>query len=147
MKNMVNLDICQETITVRDCTDKNSMPVLDGFHMDKRGHDMLPAVARFQQADLRSRGLHMHARLGKYGRLYNHPINTRTRSFGHNNRVHVFLHILDDATAEIRCTDTRQRVCDSLVRKSQQSKSHHVLRSRYGVLGILGTLRWAQNLL
>ena len=122
------------------------MSVLDGLHVDQCSNDVLPAIARLQQADFRWRGLHLHARLGKYGRLHNHPIYPYIRPLGHHHRLHLLLHFLNDETIEIRCTDPRQRIRHSSVGKSEQSQSHHVLRLGDDLLGRLGPLCRPQDL-
>lgn len=131
----------QETAEVRDRTDEDSMPMLDGLHVDQRGDDVLPALARFQQADLRSRGLHLHARLGQHGRVHHHAVHPRVGAVGHHHRLHVFLHLLHDEAAEIRCANPRQGVRHRSVGKPEQPESHHVLRPGTGLLAVVGAVR------
>ena len=115
--------------------------MLDGVHVDKRGDDVLPAAARLQQADLRPRGLHLHARLGQHGRLHDNPLDTRARALRHYDRLHLLLHILDDEEAKIRGADTRQGIRHCPVREPEQSQPHNVVRPGDGVLDIVGALR------
>lgn len=131
----------QKATALRDGADEDALPVLDGVHVDKRGDDVLPAAARLQQADLRPRGLHLHARLGQHGRLHHNPIDTRARPVGHHNRLHLHLHILDDEETEIRRADTRQGVRHRPIREPEQSQPHHVVRTRDDVLDGVGALR------
>ena len=116
------------------------MPVLDGLHMDQCGNDVLPAFARLQQADLRSRGIRLYARLGQHGRLLHHTFYPYIRPIGHHHRLHLLLHFLNDETTKVRCTNPRQRIRHSSLRKSEQSQSHNVIRLGYDLLGLLGPL-------
>lgn len=120
--------------------------MLDGIHMDKRRYDVLPANVQFQQANFRSRRFHMHAGLGKHGRLHDNPGDTRARTIGHNDSLHLLLHLLDDEKIAIRCAHTRQGIRHCPIRKSEQSESHYVLRPGAGVLAVLGTVRRPQNM-
>lgn len=114
--------------------------MLDGVHVDQRGDDVLPALARFPKADLRSRGVHLHARLGQHGRVHHHAVDPRSRPIGHHNRLHLLLHLHDDETAAIRRTDPRQGVRDRVIGELEQSESHHVLCPSDGFLGVLGAV-------
>lgn len=141
-----SLSGCQETIEIRDRTDENPMSMLDGFHVDQRGDDVLPALARLQQADLRSRGLHLHARLGQHGRIRHHAVNPRVGAIGHHHRLYVLLYFLHDEATKVRRVDTRQRVCYCTIGKSEQPESHYVLRLSDAFLPIMGTVRRAKDI-
>lgn len=114
--------------------------MLDGLHVDQRGDDVLPALARFQQADLRPRGLHLYARLGQHGCIYHHAVHPRVGAVSHHHRLHVFLHILHDEATKVRRFNSRQGVCYSVIGKSEQPESYYVLRPGDGVLDIMGTI-------
>lgn len=122
------------------------MSMLDGLHVDQRGDDVLPTPARFQQADLRSRGLHLHARLGQHGRVHHHAVHPRVGAVGHNYYLHVFLHLLHDEAFKIRRANPRQGVRHCAVRKSEQSQSHYVLRLSVGFLCVMGAIRRAKDI-
>lgn len=130
----------QKTTALRNGADEDAMPVLDGLHVDKRGNDVLSAAVGVPEADLRPGGLHMHARLGKHGRLHDNPSDTSARTLGHNDSLHLLLHILDDEEAEIGRADTRQGVRHCPVRKPKQSQPHNVVRTRHDLLDFVGTL-------
>lgn len=116
------------------------MPMLDGLHLDQRGDDVLPAPARFQQTDLRPRGLHLYARLGQHGRIYHHAVHPRVGAVSHHHRLHVLLHILHDEATKIRRSNPRQGIRYCVIGKSEQSQSHYVLRPSDGFLDILGAV-------
>lgn len=136
----------QEAVEIRDRTDENPMSMLDGLHVDQRGDDVLPAFARLQQADLRSRGLHLHARLGQHGRIHHHALDPRVGTIGHHHRLHVLLYFLHDEAIKVRRVNPRQGVRYRAIGKSEQPKSHYVLRLSDGFLGVMGTVRRAKDI-
>jgi len=136
----------QETVEVRDRADENPMPMLDGLHVDQCGDDMLPTPPRFQQADLRPRGLHLHARLGQHGRVHHHAVHPRVGTLGHYHRLHVFLHLLHDEASKVRRVDPRQGVRHCAVGKSEQPEPHHVVRLSDGFLCVMGTIRRTKDI-
>lgn len=141
-----SLSSYQKTVEIRDRTDENPMSMLDGLHVDQRGDDVLPAFARLQQADLRSRGLHLHARLGQHGRIHHHAVDPRAGTVGHHHRLHVLLYFLHDEATEVRRGDPRQRVRYCAIGKSKQPEPHYVLRLSDGFLGVMGTVRRAKDI-
>lgn len=114
--------------------------MLDGLHVDQRGDDVLPTLARFQQTDLRPRGLHLYARLGQHGRIYHHAVHSRVGAVSHHYRLHVLLHILHDEATKIRRFNPRQGIRYCIIGKSEQPESYYVLRLSDGFLVIMGTI-------
>lgn len=117
------------------------MPMLDGIHVDIVGNALLPTNVGLQRSTLRSWCVCVQTKLGQYGGIHRNAGHISIGPQSHIDRTQLWLHLRDDASPEIRCTDTRQRICNGIGRKSSQSQSQHVVHVGGVVFRIMGAAR------
>lgn len=119
--------------------------MLDGFHLDFRGHAVLPAASRVQEGgELRQGNIHLHARLGHHLCVHRHPRHPRAWSQRHLNRIQLFLHFLHEAEAQQRRSDSRQRVRNRIGGEPRQPEPLDEFRPGDRFLVVLDPVRWCQ---